>query len=178
MGELEMKTLTICLPVLLAAGTGVIRTASRSDCKEICVVVNGCHTFTWSSTSLKCELKKHISNQYGIDLASCGTEFKRHQQREYTGTGSAIVTKRQSRSLIGMAECRDICNKTVDCIAFTYELKLGFCSLKNSQPYKLKKCADYLSGYKGEERLFYREFLGGDLANCATQTVVYDKTCT
>ena len=35
-----------------------------------------------------------------------------------------------------MAECRDICNKTVDCIAFTYELKLGFCSLKNSQPYK------------------------------------------
>ena len=35
-----------------------------------------------------------------------------------------------------MAECREICNKTVDCIAFTYELKLGFCSLKNAQPYK------------------------------------------
>ena len=42
----------------------------------------------------------------------------------------------------------------------------------------VKKCAECLSGYKGEERLFYREFLGGDLANCATQTVVYDKTCT
>ena len=42
----------------------------------------------------------------------------------------------------------------------------------------VKKCAECLSGYKGEERLFYRDFLGGDLANCATQTVVYDKTCT
>merc|ERR1711892_272738 len=152
-----------------------IRTNTSSECKEICVMVANCDTFTWSSTSLKCELKKHINKQYGIDLASCGTQFKNHQPREYTGTGSAIVTR--TRSMIGMGQCRDICNRTIDCLAFTYELQLGFCNLKNAQPYKLKKCAECLSGYKGEERLFYREFSGGDLANCATQTVVYEKTC-
>ena len=46
----------------------VIRTKSRSECKEICVMVQNCDTFTWSSTSFKCELKKHINNDYGIDL--------------------------------------------------------------------------------------------------------------
>ena len=31
-------------------------------------MVQNCDTFTWSSTSFKCELKKHINNDYGIDL--------------------------------------------------------------------------------------------------------------
>lgn len=33
-------------------------------------MVQNCDTFTWSSTSFKCELKKHINNQYGIDLGT------------------------------------------------------------------------------------------------------------
>ena len=33
-------------------------------------MVANCDTFTWSSTSLKCELKKHINKQYGIDLGT------------------------------------------------------------------------------------------------------------
>merc|ERR1711935_90503 len=78
-----MKSLPLALPIVLAAGTGVIRTNTSSKCKEICVMVANCDTFTWSSTSLKCELKKHINKQYGIDLASCRTQFKNHQAREY-----------------------------------------------------------------------------------------------
>ena len=52
------------------------------------------------------------------------------------GTGSAIVTK--VRNMVGMGQCRDICNKTIDCRAFTFELQLGFCYLKSAQPYKCK----------------------------------------
>ena len=52
------------------------------------------------------------------------------------GTGSAIVTK--VRNMVGMGQCRDICHKTIDCRAFTYELQLGFCYLKSAQPHKCK----------------------------------------
>ena len=42
------------------------------------------------------------------------------------------------RGLPGLRQCQLICQKTKSCIAFSYELDIGQCSLKNSREFTCK----------------------------------------
>ena len=55
---------------------------------------------------------------------------------ELKGTGPAIVTR--LRGLPGLKQCQLICQKVKSCIAFSYELDIGQCALKNSREFTCK----------------------------------------